>query len=279
MNSQTANVGDLFADAHQEGVVSDDSMKLLAGLDMGATIQNALGQPAFESQASEVILLAMVDDDSGSIAAIREDPKRYGSPLVGPELVINGHNLILDSLMKTKQAEAIMVHSRLLNKGILHPFVSLTEACQNYRLDNKNYQPNGMTPLFDRVAETLATVMAKVQEFSIQGIPVRAIVSIVTDGAENDSYKVKNVAQLRALVEDALRTEKYVITAMGIDDGSTDFKTIFTNMGILPEWILTPKNSAHEIRQAYRTVSQSAVRASQAATFSPNTMGGFGGNP
>jgi len=46
-------------------------------------------------------------------------------------------------------------------------------------------------------------------------------------------------------------------------------------MGIDPRWILTPGNSPSEIKAAFRVFSQSAVRASQAASFSRASLGGF----
>ena len=46
-------------------------------------------------------------------------------------------------------------------------------------------------------------------------------------------------------------------------------------MGIEDRWILTPGNNPSEIRRAFQVFSQSAVRASQAASFSQGTVGGF----
>jgi activator of 2-hydroxyglutaryl-CoA dehydratase len=74
-----------------------------------------------------------------------------------------------------------------------------------------------------------------------------------------------------------MSSETNIIAAIGIDDGSTNFEEVFTEMGIPKQWILTPKNTPSEIRQAFALASQSAVRASQgAASFSQTAMGGFG---
>ncbi len=73
----------------------------------------------------------------------------------------------------------------------------------------------------------------------------------------------------------------HIIAGMGIDDGHTDFMMFYTDMGIPPNCVLTPKNNASEIRAAFMTFSQSAVRASQTAHggggFSSSVAGGFGG--
>jgi hypothetical protein len=80
-------------------------------------------------------------------------------------------------------------------------------------------------------------------------------------------------ASVKALVEDLRRLEQHIVAAVGIDDGSTDFRRVFREMGLEDRWILTPKNSAQEIRAVFQLVSQSAVQLSQAAAPS---LGGFG---
>ena len=68
--------------------------------------------------------------------------------------------------------------------------------------------------------------------------------------------------------------EKHVVAAMGLSDGQTDFKRIFREMGVPDAWILTPRNSASDIRKAFHVFSQSAVRVSQGAAASLK-LGGF----
>ena len=65
----------------------------------------------------------------------------------------------------------------------------------------------------------------------------------------------------------------FVIAAMGISDGATDFHQVFRDMGIPDRWILTPGNSASEVRKAFQVFSQSAIAASQGAALA--TLGGF----
>jgi len=54
--------------------------------------------------ASEVVLVTMMPDDSGSIAAAGN-----------ARAVRDGHNLVLDALAASKQAGEIFVHTRYLN--------------------------------------------------------------------------------------------------------------------------------------------------------------------
>ena len=63
--------------------------------------------------------------------------------------------------------------------------------------------------------------------------------------------------------------EMDVIAGIGISDGYYDFRKMFTEMGLSNDWILTPENSEHEFREAFRLLSQSALNVSQAG------VGGF----
>jgi len=106
-------------------------------------------------------------------------------------------------------------------------------------------------------------------------VPVRTVTLLITDGADAHSQRA-GAKQVAAIVRDMLRAETHIIAGMGIDDGSTDFRQVFRDMGIRDEWILTPGNSEAEIRQAFQVFSQSAVRVSQSANISLSGLGGFG---
>ena len=135
--------------------------------------------------------------------------------------------------------------------------------------------PNQGTPLYDQTAVVLGTVLAKVWEFQESGVPVRTVTLLITDGADQHS-RYQTPATVRPLVEDMLRAESHIIAAMGINDGCTDFRTVFRDLGIQDEWILTPGDTASEIRTAFQVFSQSAVRASQGtAAFTQSALGGF----
>jgi hypothetical protein len=115
----------------------------------------------------------------------------------------------------------------------------------------------------------LGTVIAKAKELSQAGIAVRTVTLIITDGADYGSQRCRPT-DVAAIVADMLARENHIVAAMGIDDGNTDFRTVFRSMGIPDRWILTPGNSATEIRRAFQVFSQSAVRAAAGAM-----LGGF----
>lgn len=250
-------LGDAGLDASATAV-----MQLTADT-LGPTIQEGLGDIELDDiTTSEVVLVTMLIDDSGSI--------RFSG---NTEAVRTGHNLVVDALKGAKQSASVLVNCRQLNAGVTYPYVVLDNAP---RLDSSNYNANGGTPLYDQIAVTLTGVAAKMAEFEQGGVAARAITVIVTDGSDQGSMQ-HTAASVKKIVAGLLTTEQHIVAGVGIDDGYTDFADVFGKMGLLNEWILTPSNSPSDIRRAFQTVSQSAVRASQTAgTFSQTAMGGFG---
>ncbi len=245
----------LLDDAHATGALSKQSLAALDVIDIGAQIQAGLGVSIDDVAASEVVLLTMMPDDSSSIASAGNT-----------EAVRDGHNLVLEALAKSKQAGEVLAHTRYLNGDVLFPYIALQNA---KTMTTQNYNPCHGTPLFDQTVVLLGTVIAKAQELAQAGIAVRTITLIITDGGDYGSTRCRP-ADVAALVRDMLAQENHVVAAMGIHDGTTDFKAVFRSMGIPDRWILTPGNSATEIRRAFQVFSQSAVRAAAGAQ-----LGGF----
>ncbi|KAI9131785.1 hypothetical protein [Acaryochloris sp. CCMEE 5410] len=257
--SQVPNLNTLFQSAQADGVLSNASMQALNIVDIGAQIQAGLGTPVDDVMASEVVLVTIMPDDSGSI--------RFAG---NGAVVRAGHNMVLDTLAMSPQHDQILVHNRYLNGAVLYPYCPVDQAI---RMDQHNYAPNLGTPLYDQTLVLLATVLAKAQAFIDNGVPVRTVSLIITDGA--DAHSQRSVREVKGMVEDMLRTEDHIIAAMGIHDGQTDFKRVFREMGVCEQWILTPGNSQNEIRKAFQLFSQSVLRASQSA-YNFKSWGGFG---
>ena len=266
MGSKSVNINQLFSTAKTEGELSAGAVNALTVIDLGAQIQSALGISALDVQASEVMLVAMKVDDSGSISASDNE-----------QSVRDGHNLVLDAFADSKQMDNILIHASYLNGKILYPYVLLDQAI---RMDGRNYQANGGTPLYDETMVLLATVMAKYLEFADQGVPARTISLIVTDGRDEHSTRVLDPAPIKRVVTEMLKKERHIIAGMGIGQTQTDqdfFRDIFQRMGLRDEWILTPDNTPSEIRKAFQVFSRSSVRASRSAgSFSKTAAGGVG---
>jgi hypothetical protein len=269
----SGTVPGLFGSALNDGVLSQAALNAISVNDIGADINAALGVSVDDVQASEVTLLTPLADDSSSINQIREDPNDPSSRIIGPELIRSGHNLIVEALSNSKQKDAILISSRLLNRGLVYPYTMISAAP---KFDDKNYRAGGSTPLYDQSLIVLGTVIAKWQDFINNGCSCRTITPIITDGADWGSRKT--AADVAKVIKDMLKQECHIIAGVGIADGSTDFEQIFLEMGIPREWILTPKNTASDIRRTFNMLSQSAQRLSQTVggNFSQAAMGGFG---
>lgn len=262
--SENKNINELFEDAQDEGLLSPESSQALMVHDIGQQIQAGLGVDVDDVEASEVVLISVMVDDSGSI--------RFAG---NAQSIRQGHNELVKALMDSKQQDNILAHTRYLNGGVLYPYCSLNQAVE---MDKHNYDPNQGTPLYDEAVSFLGTVLTKTFEFADNGVPVRTISLIMTDGHDQHSTRHDAVA-VKNIVNDMLGQENHIVAAMGFDDGgSTNFRRVFSKMGLRDEWILTPQNTASEIRRAFQLFSKSAVQASQSSmSFSKTAMGGFGG--
>jgi len=254
-NDDDDKVKKLLEDAHGTGALSAKSLATLDVVDVGAQIQAGLGCTIDDVGSSEVVLVTMMPDDSQSIA-------QAGNI----DAVRDGHNFVIEALGGSKQSGEVLAHTRYLNGFVLCPYTALEHAV---KMTTTNYSPNLGTPLYDQITVVLGTVIAKSQELAQAGIAVRTVTLIITDGGDYGSTRCKP-ADVKAIVDDMLAQENHIVAAMGISDGTTDFKSVFRSIGIPDRWILTPGNSASEIRRAFAVFSQSAVRASQGAQ-----LGGF----
>ncbi len=257
------NLEDLFDGSEQEGAISPEAREVIKINDMGAQIQEGLGLTPedIDIESSEVMIVSILADDSSSIG--------YSN---NTQTVIDGHDEVIKSLYDSKQKDSILVYAIAMNSGVLYP-------CQPISGDidiSQQYSPMGGTPLFDKAIVTLATVLAKCKQFNDSGVSCRTATLFITDGC--DEHSRAESPEVKKIVNDMLLSEVHIIAGMGIDDGRTNFKRVFSDMGVRDEWILTPGNSQSEIRKAFQVFSQSAVRASQnAGSFSQTANEGFCG--
>ncbi len=265
MKKKLVNVKDIFQQARTEGDLSTTSFRsLTVNADIGQRIQAGLGVVPDDVAAAEVVLVTLMPDDSGSI--------RFAG---NADAVRNGHNLVLDSLLASRHFEWVLVHPRHLTCPTLCSSRPLSDAV---RMTTKNYDPNQGTPLYDQTVVLLGTVLAKAKEFEQNGVAVRTVTLLITDGADVSS-RTQTAASVRSIVDDMQQSEGHIVAGMGIDDGSTGFADVFREMGVRDEWILTPGATSSEIHGAFQVFSQSVVQASQSVLgFSQAAMQGFTGS-
>lgn len=269
----------LFESAEEDGAISAETAQAIQLTNLGGEIQTGMGIAVDEVTATEVVLVTIMPDDSGSISWISEDPSNHISKIVGPQMIRDGHNMVIEALAGSKQNDGILMHTRYLNGTVLYPYTPLSGVI---KMDEQNYDPMLGTPLYDQTAIVLGTVIAKAQEFEDNGVPCRTVTLLITDGADQHSPRGHGgngttASDIAKLTHDMHVSEQHIIMAMGINDGQTDFHEVFTDMGILGKNVMTPGSSQSELRNAFQVFSQSAVRASQgAAGFSQVALGGFG---
>jgi hypothetical protein len=251
-------VSQLFKSAKASGGISPEALQVINVADLGQEIQDGLGIDVDDVQASEVVLVTIMPDDSSSVRPFAQE-------------IRDGHRLVIDSLKATKQREGILAHNRFLNGYVLYPYSRLDDVVA---MDDQNYRPGLGTPLYDQTIVMLGTVLAKSQQFLDNGVPCRSVSLIITDGVDYGSV-THNENSVKKVVKDMLATENHIIAGLGIGDEKT-FRKVFGDMGLDPEWILTVNDSASDIRKAFQLFSQSAVRASQGGgSFSKTAAGGF----
>ncbi|MHA2183346.1 MAG: hypothetical protein ACXAAH_18155, partial [Promethearchaeota archaeon] len=190
--SKSNNINELFEEAQEEGLLSPESAQALIVHNVGDQIQAGLGVPVDDVESSEVILVTIMPDDSGSI--------RFAG---NAQAIREGHNMIVDALLDSKQQDNILIHTRFLNGDVLYPYCTLEQAV---KMDKQNYNPCKGTPLYDEAVTLLGTVLAKTKEFSDNGVPVRTVTLIMTDGEDMHSNKATE-STVKTLVNDMLGAE------------------------------------------------------------------------
>ncbi len=254
-----SNLSQLF----QDSALQDEAVNalVLSADTLGPAIMAGLGDVSIDDVASEVVTVVRAIDDSSSIGYAQNT-----------DAVIDGENGMIKALRESKAAGTILVATVMFNKGVVQPFVPLDQVMM---LNNSNYRPYGGTPLYDCTSVCLGMTVAKATELQNGGVAVRGVTTITSDGANQGSRL--NARDIEPIVRDLLRSESHIVCGMGIDDGETNFRQVYRDMGIQDRWILTPANSPSEIRAAYATVSRSVASASQTVgSFSQTALGGFG---
>lgn len=262
------NVDDMLKTAAQEHIFSQPVLDAIKSADLGAQIGAGLGATPEDLKAWDALLVAAVIDNSGSISMIPD----------GPEAVCAGHNLYVDAFKGSKQETGILLGTWLINEDEpIHPFVAAEDAVL---LENGvNYHASGITPLYRRTCAVLATLGLKMQvEYAEAGCPCKGILLIVTDGRDEDYYhtgRAFTAQHCKSMIEDL--GESLIVQFMFIaGNDAIDPKQVALEMGVQPQFIMTPSASAHDIRESFDLASKSAQAASKSAdSFSQQAAKGF----
>lgn len=271
MSNLTPDASDLFQDALDSGEISPGSAMLLGGL--SRRINRTMSAPAVRPTVTEQTQLCMMIDNSPSM-----------EHLDNHLAVIEGHNLVVNSLMNARAVNSIESLTLLLNKStdyvkrvtgdVDHFRWSNLKAAP--RLDKKGFITGSGTALYDRALEALGSVIARTKWWEdTYGIQTRSVTLLMTDGDNNSgTATADDVAQV---VQDMLGMEKHRIFFMGVKYGSLDFKKIGRDMGIPDNCIDVVERDPRAIRARFQLFSQSATAVATGANNATIQSLGFGG--
>ena len=254
--------GQLFEAAHTEGVLGPAALQALDVVDLGAQIQAGLGVTVDDVQASEVVLVTMMPDDSGSIRR-----GQRATPCATATTWCSTRCWPASSRTACSPTPATSTATCSIPTGRSRTRCAMTTA---------NYDPDLGTPLYDQAVVLLGTVIAKAQEFAGNGV----------SGAHRHAAHHRR----RRLPLDPARAQGRRGAGQGHARRGEPHRRGDGHQRRhhrLPRGVprdghrgpLDPHagQSAQEIRRAFQVFSQSAVRASQgAAGFSRTVLGGFG---
>lgn len=218
----------------------------------------ALGSLIDQYKGDDVLLVATLIDDSGSLKA-------------AAEAVRIGHNAIIKALLESDKPSAIWFHTRYLNGHLLNPWNPLEKAKQ---MNRHNYQASGGTPLYDETAVILGSTITNAEEFRNNWVKPRTATLLVTDGQDTES-KLQTASSVKSIITDMYSTGIHIIAAMGIYNGITDFKKEFIEMGVHDNLILTSGSTPDEIRKAFGLFGKMASHATDSEHFKDIVKRGF----
>ncbi len=203
------------------------------------------GMDLDEIEATEVTLVSLLIDDSGSMCDV-------------VDAVIDGQNSMLKALIDSKQKDSFLLGMWALNRiGPYHSYLKIENV---EKLDHVNYYPGGHTPLFDKWIETLSANVAYAQQLRDSGTSVRSIAVVITDGQDFGSRK-HTAKDCATLAKDLLDSETFVLAMVGLGDHG--FKDVAREMGFPAGAVLEAGNTPSDVRRVFQLVSQSVIRASQ----------------
>lgn len=156
----------------------------------------------------------IIVDASGSMDSI------YNQALAGINETIKTINMVQEKDMNVDQTLTLLSFA---NGGEKLQYVYRNTEIKDVRpIGERDYQLRGMTALYDAIGESVTDLRKSV------GINDKALVTIITDGYENDS-RIWSGTQIKQLI-DELRTKGWVFTYIGANQ---DVEVEAKKMGVV----------------------------------------------
>ena len=255
------SVQSLLGSAATAGTISPATSQLLSGNLGAVVIAGAAGKDAEDIVASDVTLVTLLVDASSSIHDTGIE-----------NAVRDGQNVLVDALGDTRERDAILMALWTFDSDVrvMHSYVGLGDVT---RLDKKNFHGLGATRLYDTWCDALTANVAYAQQLRSSGTPCKSVVVVITDG--EDCGSKRRAVDCARISRDLLASEQFTLAFVGV--GGSDFHAVAREMGIPDGCIAVQTNATPSaIRQVFRMVSQSTIRASQ-GRIAPGPNAGFFG--
>ncbi len=162
-------------------------------------LQKALSNIRTDTTAIENIHNIILMDESGSMHSLRQ------TAIDGAAEVINSIKAASDSIKAVNQFLTLAFFDG--RNGLRLEYVVNNQPVKNIQADLSIYNPNGMTPLYDAIG---TVIMNHIENM---GVHDYALMSIITDGYENDSRRFK-ASDIKAIV-DSLSSRNWTFTYIG----------------------------------------------------------------
>ncbi len=258
--TNAAQTAHLLAGATSAGTLSAATSTMLTGSLGPMVIAGAAGVALETITATEVTLVTLLVDASGSI---------HGAGV--ENAVREGENALVDAFAQSREKDSVLMALWTFNDDVrvVHAYVPVDDAV---RLDSVSYNACGGTKLYDTWCDALAANVAYAQRLRDGGTPTRSVVVVITDGEDCGSRR--KASECAALSRDLLRSEQFVLAFVGVGAG-TNFAAVAKSMGVPDGCVeVQAQTTPAALRKVFRMVSQSAIRASR-GMVTPGANAGF----
>lgn len=140
-------------------------------------------------------------DESGSMESIKKT-------------IIQGFNELVQTIQGIEKQFPEQEHfiSLLSFNGFGHKWLHFMDSASNLtQINDKNYNPAALTPLFDALGVGIGKLRQELQNQN----DFNVLVTILTDGAENDSKEYAAI-DIKKIIE-TLKKERWTFTYIGTD--------------------------------------------------------------
>ena len=195
-----------------------------------------------------LVLINMMIDDSSSMSFYKNFYK-----------VIEGHNNLIDILAQSPRASVFQVRSQYMHGRVIsNGYRPIQKAA---RLTSKNYKLHGGTPLFLACRRTLHYSFRKFDEFTKQGYDVYTLNFLFTDGDNRHKPAGITAQNVKCVTEQMNKSGRHIIVGVVANCGYVDFRKVFLEMGVLPQWIVSI-TSPDDVKQTFTDFASVAEKSS-----------------